>query len=148
MKGNHKGEAARALPVFLRCAAPWHAFVLRQASVLQHVFGAPRGAHMGTWHKPSLPGTCCKWVSSSDVSFEKQKKKDLPMQVSHLFPRRSDCPLIAPWAAAANGPSILSPSKVSWRIAAPDAASTAFGLVAFWQQLPVGAPCDASVHRE
>ena len=148
MKGNHKGETARALPVFLQCAALWHAFVLQQAFVLQHVFGAPQEADMGTWHKLSLPRMCCKQVSSSDMSFEKQKKKDLPMQVSHLFPRRSDCPLIAPWAAAANGPSILSLSKASWRIAAPDAASTAFGLVAFWQQLLVGAPCDASVHQE
>ncbi len=77
MKGNHKGETARALPVFLQCAALWHAFVLQQAFVLQHVFGAPQEADMGTWHKLSLPGMCCKQVSSSDMSFEKQKKKRL-----------------------------------------------------------------------
>jgi len=80
--------------------------------------------------------------------FRKAKKKDLPMQVSYLFPQQSNCPLIAPWAAAANGPLILSLSKASWQIAAPDTALTAFGLVAFWQRSLVGAPCDASVHQE
>jgi hypothetical protein len=138
-----------------RVAQGWMAGILPTLFLRQLCFDPSWDLQrMGTWQLSCVPttGKCCKNKSVQSLSKSEGEKTSTPIRARPFFPHPSDCPSNAPWAAAAEGPSVVvpspSPSKALWRTAALDAASISFALPAFWQELPVGAPCDASVHQE
>ncbi len=95
----------------------------------------------------------------SNVNRKAEKKRDPSIRGRPFFPRASGCPFfprasgcpsVVLWTTALNSPSNLSPSKVLWRIAAPDAAPIALvesAASSLCQGSSVVAPCDASVHQ-